>query len=88
MYPSASFVRSYEPVNVLTTDGRQLSGTIRDQSSGGLKLQLNATETKTIDSDEIEEILPGKVSIMPSGLEQQMTNEQLADLLAFLESRK
>jgi len=88
MYPSASFVRSYEPVTVLTTDGRQLSGTIRDQSSDGLKLQLNATETKIIDSDEIEEILPGKVSIMPSGLDKQLTNEQLADLLAFLESRK
>jgi putative heme-binding domain-containing protein len=88
IYPSASFVRSYEPVNVVTADGRQWTGTIRDQSSTELKLQLNATEIKMIRSDDIETMLPGKVSIMPSGLEKQLTNDELADLLAFLESRK
>ena len=88
VYPSASFVRSYEPVIVATTDGRQWSGTIRDQSDDGVELQLNATETKSISTSEIEEILPGSVSIMPSGLEKQLSLEQLADLLAFLESRK
>ena len=88
IYPNASFVRSYEPVNVLTTDGQQWSGTILDQSSAGLKLQLNATETRVISSDEIEELLPGKASIMPSGLERQLSREELANLLAFLESRK
>lgn len=88
IYPSASFVRSYEPVNVVMNDGRTWSGTITDQSSDGLSLQLNATEAKTINTAEIEEMLPGKVSIMPAGLDKQLTNEQLADLLAFLESRK
>jgi hypothetical protein len=31
---------------------------------------------------------PGTVSIMPAGLDQQLTRQELADLLAFLRSRK
>lgn len=88
LYPSASFVRSYESVNVVTTDGRQFAGVIRDQTAAELKLQLNATETKTISVTDIEEVLPGKVSVMPAGLDKQLSRVELADLLAFLESRK
>lgn len=88
MYPSASFVRSYEPLQVLTNDGRQLVGTIRDETSEHLVLQINATEQRTIPLEDIEVQLPGKVSIMPAGMDKLLTPDELADLLAFLESRK
>lgn len=88
MYPSASFVRSYEPLQVLTTDGRQLVGTIRDETSEHLVLQISATEQRTIPLDQIEVKLPGKVSIMPAGMDKLLSHGELADLLAFLESRK
>ena len=32
--------------------------------------------------------LPGTVSVMPSGLDQQLTPQELADLLAFLRACK
>jgi putative heme-binding domain-containing protein len=88
LFPSASFVRSYEPVKILTSAGEVFSGTIRDQDGDQLVLQLNATEQRRIPVADIEELLPGRVSVMPAGLEQQLTPAQLADLLAFLESRK
>jgi hypothetical protein len=31
---------------------------------------------------------PGMVSVMPAGLEQQLTQQELADLLAFLKATK
>jgi len=37
---------------------------------------------------EIEEIQPSRVSIMPQGLDRQLTAEQLSDLIAFLTSLK
>ena len=37
---------------------------------------------------DITEMRPGTVSVMPAGLEQQMTKQELADLLAFLTSTK
>ena len=88
LFPSASFVRSYEPVTVVTTAGESVSGILHDQTDEHLILQLSATERRQIATSEVEELLPGKVSVMPAGLEQQLTEQQLADLLAFLESRK
>ena len=37
---------------------------------------------------DIEEIRPSKVSVMPSGLDQQLTQQELADLVAFLKACK
>lgn len=88
VFPSASFVRSYEPVILTTHDGEVISGVIKDQNSQQVVLQLDATEQRRIDSADIEEVLPGKVSIMPTGLDKQLTSQQLADLMSFLESRK
>ena len=88
IYPSASFVRSYEPLSVLTTDGIQFTGIVLDQTDQGVVLQCNATERKTIKTEDIESMTPSRVSIMPTGLEKQLSRQELADLLAFLESRK
>ena len=88
VFPSMSFVRSYEPTVILTTDGAQISGVVQDESPSGMTLSINATERRLVEADEIEQRLPGTVSVMPAGLEKQISNQQLADLLAFLESRK
>ena len=37
---------------------------------------------------EVEEIQPSRVSIMPSGLDQQLSVRDLADLIAFLRACK
>ena len=88
VYPSASFVRSYEPVMVLTSDGKSFSGAPVTQTSDSLTLQLNATDQKTIRLDEIVETTAATVSIMPAGLDQQLSSQEFADLLEFLMSRK
>ena len=88
IFPSASFVRSYEPVTIVSKDGRQFSGNIRDRNSERVLLQTNATEQQTIRVEDIDELVPGAVSVMPAGLEKQLTDQELADLLAFLLSRK
>jgi CheY-like chemotaxis protein len=41
-----------------------------------------------LDRDDIDEMEPGKVSIMPAGLDQQLTKQELADLVAFLKACK
>jgi putative membrane-bound dehydrogenase-like protein len=88
LYPSLSFVRSYEPLSVATADGKVVSGVLRKDADDEVVLAVNATEEARIPRDRIEEIRPGTVSTMPAGLEQQLTPQELADLLAFLKSRK
>ncbi|WP_020475054.1 PVC-type heme-binding CxxCH protein [Zavarzinella formosa] len=88
VFPSASFVRSYEPVSVKTSDGRVFNGVPKKDAPDELILTLAADKEIRIDRKEIEELTPGKVSIMPAGLAQQVTEQELADLIAFLRNCK
>jgi putative membrane-bound dehydrogenase-like protein len=84
LFPSLTFVRNYEPVVVLTDDGRVHSGVIRDETEEALTLQLDAQKVAQISKSTIEERRPGAVSIMPAGLEIQLTPQELADLVKYL----
>jgi putative heme-binding domain-containing protein len=88
LYPSSSFVQSYEPLTIVTTSGKIHSGVIREESPKEIILNLDAEKTIRIPRDEIDETRPGSVSIMPTGLEKQLTPQQLADLLVFLKNVK
>ena len=87
VYPSASFVRSYEPV-VAVTEGDSVSGLIVEEGASHVLIAVNADERVRFARSEVEEIRPGTVSVMPSGLDAQISERDLADLLAFLEATK
>jgi putative membrane-bound dehydrogenase-like protein len=88
VYPNASFVRSYEPVVVVLESGKTYNGLVKKDNAEELVLAINATEELRFARDEIEEIRPSVVSVMPSGLDQQLSPQELADLIAFLRSAK
>ena len=88
LFPSASFVRSYEPVVVRTSDGQIHSGVVRVDSPQELVLAIAADKLARIPKAEIEDVSPGKVSIMPAGLDKQLSTQDLADLLAYLKAAK
>ena len=88
LYPSLSFVRSYEPMTVATRDGKVINGIPKNEAYGGVVLTVSATEEARIPTDDVEAVRPGTVSVMPAGLDQQLTRQELADLIAFLKSRK
>ena len=86
VYPSASLIRSYEPVVIATNDGRVINGLIRHESAEEIVVVSGANQAERIARSEIEEIRPSTVSIMPAGLDQQLSVDELADLIAFLKA--
>ncbi len=88
VFPNVSFVRSYEPVTIITTAGRVYNGLIRRESSDEILLATGPKEEVRIPRADIDELKPSTLSIMPSGLDQQLTTQQLADLIAFLKNAK
>ena len=88
VYPSVSFVRSYEPITLALKSGKVLNGILRNETSDELLLIIGANEEARIPRDEIEELRPGTVSVMPAGLDQQLSRQELIDLVAFLKSRQ
>jgi putative heme-binding domain-containing protein len=86
LFPSNSFVQGFEPSEVVTTDGRVLSGIFRKSAGGEATLHTGPNQAVRLTEAEIESVVPGKVSVMPAGLDQQLTQQQLADLVAYLKS--
>jgi len=86
LFPSASLVQSYESWTVETTDGRAITGTIQKDTPEELVLSAGPDKTTHIPRDAIQEMTRDSISIMPKGLDKILTEQQLADLVAYLKS--
>lgn len=84
LFPSRSFAREYESYSVVLEDGRVFSGLIRNETAETLAVQQATGDPLVLRRDEIEAIVPSPISVMPQGLEANLSDEQLADLVAFL----
>jgi putative heme-binding domain-containing protein len=88
IYPSASFVRSYEPMVVVSKSGEVSSGVLRKDSPEELVLATGPNAEIRINRSEVAEMRPGTVSVMPAGLDEQLSRQELADLVAFLRATR
>ncbi len=86
VFPNARLEQSYTPVRILTTDGVVVNGLVVRETGEQIELVTGANQRVTIATSDIEQRLPSQVSIMPAGLEQQLSLDDLADLLTLLES--
>ena len=87
LYPSLSFVRSYEPVLITTQDGKVINGVIRDETAKEYVLATGPDQDQSASPRaDVDQIQPSTVSIMPAGLDKQLTPQELADLVTFLKS--
>jgi putative membrane-bound dehydrogenase-like protein len=88
VYPSASFVRSYEPMIVATKSDEEYSGVLRRDAEDEIVLATGPNTEARVARADITEMRPGQVSVMPGGLDEQLTKQELADLVAFLKGTK
>jgi putative heme-binding domain-containing protein len=88
VFPSASFVRGYEPVTVTTTNGKVFNGVLRKDGAEEIVLATGINQEVRIARADIDEMRPSQVSVMPAGYDQLLTTQELADLLAFLKTCK
>jgi putative heme-binding domain-containing protein len=88
VFPSASFVRSFEPVVIATKSGDLHNGVVRQENDDEIVLATGPRTEVRIAQDDIKEMRPGTVSVMPAGLEEQLSRQELTDLLAFLKGTR
>lgn len=84
LFPSATLVRDYEPYSLIASDGRVLSGLIVRETADAITIQQQTGDPITLSRDDVEEMVPSTVSIMPTDLEKSLTKEELAHLVAYL----
>lgn len=82
--PSRQIVEGYRTATVATLDGRSFSGIVREETDTRLVL-ADATGEQAIAKADVESRRTEAVSLMPEGLADDLTADQFADLIAYLE---
>ncbi|TXT35470.1 MAG: membrane-bound dehydrogenase domain-containing protein [Planctomycetota bacterium] len=82
--PSAEIREGFEAIVVVTNDGRTVTGFRADQDARVLVVRGIDGQNITISRDDIEEIVPQKKSLMPEGLLNTLTDEQVRNLFTYL----
>jgi putative heme-binding domain-containing protein len=88
--PSETIDDKYRSYRFLLESGQLVSGTIVEEDANVVKLltdPLNVREPTVISLDDIEERAVSPVSIMPAGLLNKLTEEEIVDLIAYLLAR-
>jgi putative heme-binding domain-containing protein len=88
LYPSASFVRNYEPLIAATKAGDEYGGVLVSETADDLVLNVGAESRVRVSKADITELRPGSISVMPTGLEELLTAQDLADLMVFLKNTR
>lgn len=83
LVPDARLKEGYNTLSVLTDDGRATSGIPIGRTDSSLRLRLADGQEVEIPQDTIEQEQPGK-SLMPAGLVDSLTKDELIDLVTFL----
>ena len=81
--PSAVVSADYRMSVVALTDGRVLNGIVTSPTERTLTIQT-AKEPVVVPRDEIDEVAPSKLSVMPDGLLETLSPQEVHDLLAYL----
>ncbi|MEW4568478.1 PVC-type heme-binding CxxCH protein [Tautonia sp. JC769] len=84
--PNEAIDANYVSYTVATVDGQVLGGLIASETASALTLMRAEGQTDTILKQEIDEIQSDGVSLMPEGIEQDLTVQEMADLLDYLKN--
>ena len=84
--PSQEVREGYRTFQALTTDGRIITGFVVDDNEEILTLREASGQSITLPKEEIEEFRATPKSVMPEGILDKLTDEQVKDLFAYLQS--
>lgn len=87
LQPSKQLSKGYETYNLLTVDGRTISGTKVSEDANQIVIRDSANDDRAVVilRDDIDQIRPGKISTMPADLADQLkSRQQFLDLVRYV----
>jgi len=84
--PNAAVNTQYLSYQIKTKDGSILTGLIFHETDTEFGLRMMGGAERTIPKSDIEKISSSGKSLMFEGLEANMSQQEMADLLTFLQS--
>lgn len=84
LFPSHVISDQYQTQKVLTSDGKVYVGMVAEQRDGTLVVRDSNLETHTVAAQDLDQLAPSKVSLMPSGLLDTLSAAEIRDLMTYL----
>ena len=84
--PNQAIDNNYVNYLVTTKSGKILSGIIAVETASSITLQRAENQTDVVLRQDIEEMQSSGISLMPEGLEKNVSVPEMADLIAFLKN--
>ncbi len=85
--PNREVDPKYRVVQVETTDGRIVAGVVASETLFNLQMVDSQGNNHDLHREEIQSLRTQNRSFMPSGLEKEITAEQMRDLIGFLKAK-
>jgi putative membrane-bound dehydrogenase-like protein len=85
--PNAVVANEYRVTIIRTTDGRFLNGIVKRETDKAVTVQT-ANELVVVPKDEVEERRVSNVSMMPEGLFDKLTADEVRDLVKYLQTKE
>ena len=86
LVPNYEVAPAYQTITVVTDDGRNISGWLAGETDNSVTLRTAAGTEENVLRKNITTFTASGLSLMPDGLEQTMTKDELVGLIAFLKS--
>lgn len=84
LFPGHVVSDQYASKKVLTLDGRVMVGMVAESGDGTLLVRDSDNEVTRIKQSEVDQIHPSGSSIMPSGLLDNLTLDEISDMMSFM----
>jgi len=84
LYPAHVISDQYMNKKVLTLDGKVYVGLVSDDGTGSLAIRDSRNHVTSVDDQDVDQVLPNNSSIMPAGLLDNLSLDEISDLLAYL----
>lgn len=88
IFPSSTVVNGYENYIIQTTQEKNHLGIIQHESPSSIYISNASGIKELVMRKSIKSITRSPISLMPAGFENLLTDQELSDLIAFLESCK
>lgn len=85
LFPGASFAREYETV-ALQTKSQKYLGIVKRFENGRYELAIGPGSLITVDEKDIVALEEAQQSLMPAGLFSNLNNQEISDLMHYLQS--
>lgn len=86
LQPSRSIDANYRAYIVVTLEGTVYTGVVQSETASSITLRLPEGKQISLLREEIEELQVSNSSLMPDGLERNISMQEMADLIAFIKN--